>query len=149
MPWITLLLLVAVIGLAIAVFMTQPGAGGNNAGGANNSGSNSSANAPDAQVLAGRWERSDGYAIVVSAVHPDGRLDATYINPQRGPIKVSKAGYRRTGGRLSFELELRDEGYPGALYKLEYNAGQKTLGGTYYQPTADQTYEVVFEKAGS
>ncbi|MGW8301775.1 MAG: hypothetical protein ACWGNO_06895, partial [Desulfobacterales bacterium] len=67
-----------------------------------------------------------------------------YFNPR--PIHVSQA-------RLTFEnkepqvfIELRDVGYPGATYTLSYLPEQDVLAGLYYQPTAGQSFEVIFTR---
>ncbi len=95
------------------------------------------------QNLVGRWIRPDGgYIIEIRNVDSNGRLEVAYFNPR--PIHVSQA-------RLTFEnkepqvfIELRDVGYPGATYTLIYNPEQDVLAGLYYQPTAGQSFEVIF-----
>ena len=95
------------------------------------------------QNLVGRWIRPDGgYIIEIRNVDSNGQLQVAYFNPR--PINVSQA-------RLTFEnkepqvfIELRDVGYPGATYTLNYLAEQDVLAGLYYQPTAGQSFEVIF-----
>jgi len=93
--------------------------------------------------LVGRWIRTDGgYIIEIRNVDSNGVLEVAYFNPR--PIHVSQA-------RLAFEnkepqvfIELRDVGYPGATYTLRYLPEQNVLAGLYYQPTAGQSFEVIF-----
>jgi len=93
--------------------------------------------------IVGRWVRPDGgYIIEIRDVDSSGMLQAAYFSPR--PIKVSQA-------RLTFEnkepqvfIELRDVGYPGATYTLSYLPEQDVLAGLYYQPTAGQSFEVIF-----
>ena len=95
------------------------------------------------QNLVGRWIRPDGgYIIEIRNVESNGQMQVAYFNPR--PINVSQA-------RLTFEnkepqvfIELRDVGYPGATYTLNYLAEQDVLAGLYYQPTAGQSFEVIF-----
>jgi hypothetical protein len=93
--------------------------------------------------LLGRWLREDGgYVIEITAVEPDGHLEAAYFNPR--PIRVSKAAAVRESGAVKVGLELNDVGYPGCLYELLYEDELDQLRGTYFQAAQGQTYEVVF-----
>lgn len=95
------------------------------------------------QPLIGRWRRPDGgYVIDIRSVDADGKIDAGYFNPR--PINVARAEASRDVDGLKVFIELRDVGYPGATYSLIYNPSQNVLEGLYYQPTAGQTFEVVF-----
>ncbi|MEJ2475433.1 MAG: hypothetical protein P8Y74_16330, partial [Desulfobacterales bacterium] len=95
------------------------------------------------QPLIGRWRRPDGgYVIEVRGIDADGKIDAGYFNPR--PINVARAEASRDVDGLKVFIELRDVGYPGATYSLIYNPRQNILQGLYYQPTAGQTFEVVF-----
>ena len=95
------------------------------------------------QPLIGRWRRPDGgYVIEVRGIDADGKIDAGYFNPR--PINVARAEASRDVDGLKVFIELRDVGYPGATYSLNYNPSQNVLEGLYYQPTAGQTFEVVF-----
>lgn len=94
-------------------------------------------------MLSGRWVRPDGgYVIEVRGAHTDGKLEAYYFNPQ--PINVSHAEWRREHDGLHVFIELRDQNYPGATYKLHYLPDKDQLTGEYFQPVYQQTYEVQF-----
>jgi len=93
--------------------------------------------------LVGRWLRPDGgYVIEIRSVQSDGVLDAGYFNPR--PIHVSRAEWRRDGGRLQVFMELRDVNYPGSTYTLSYAPEQDRLVGTYFQAAHRQTFDVEF-----
>jgi len=94
-------------------------------------------------LLSGNWVRPDGgYLIEVRAAQSDGRLDAYYFNPR--PINVARAEWRRENDGLHIFMELRDQNYPGATYKLHYMPEQDVLAGEYYQPVYQQTFDVQF-----
>ena len=98
---------------------------------------------PDASKLKGKWLRPDGgYNLVIAAVAADGRAEATYFNPN--PIRVAWARVKTEGSVIKLEVELRDENYPGCLYKLTFMPETDRLLGTYFQAQAQQTYEVEF-----
>jgi len=95
------------------------------------------------QNLVGRWIRSDGgYIIEIRNVNSNGQLQAAYFNPR--PINVSQARLIHMDKEVQIFIELRDTGYPGATYALTYHPEQNMLAGIYYQPTVDQSFEVVF-----
>ena len=97
------------------------------------------------QKLLGSWQRTDaGYVIDIRSVGRDGAVDAAYLNPS--PIHVSQARVSDAGGSLELFVELMDVGYPGATYRLRYNAEYDALVGLYHQPTAGQDFEVAFER---
>jgi hypothetical protein len=99
------------------------------------------------QPLIGRWRRPDGgYVIEVRGIDADGKIDAGYFNPR--PINVARAEASRDVDGLKVFIELQDVGYPGATYSLIYNPSQNVLEGLYYQPTAGQSFEVVFVPLG-
>ena len=94
-------------------------------------------------LLNGNWIRPDGgYVMEVRSAQSDGRLDAYYFNPR--PINVARAEWRRENDGLHVFMELRDEGYPGATYKLRYLPDKDQLAGEYFQPVYQETYEVQF-----
>jgi hypothetical protein len=96
-----------------------------------------------AEKLVGRWLRPDGgYVLEVRGAKPDGRLDAAYFNPSS--INVSIAEWKDESDGLHVFVELRDENYPGATYKLRYLPEQDKLAGQYFQPLLGETFEVVF-----
>jgi hypothetical protein len=110
-------------------------------------GSVSAATAPVAvkgTKLIGRWLRPDGgYVLEIRAVDGStGRMDAVYLNPR--PIHVGQAEAKEEGGKLTVFVELQDVGYPGSTYRLTYLPPVDQLIGTYYQPTADQSFDVEF-----
>ena len=93
--------------------------------------------------VVGRWLRPDGgYVIEIRHVGAEGKLQAAYFNPQ--PINVSEARVIQKNNQTQIFIELRDAGYPGATYALTYHGEQDVLAGVYYQPTAGQSFEVVF-----
>jgi hypothetical protein len=79
---------------------------------------------------------------VVSSADADGKLDASYANPN--PLPFHAATATEDGGTLKLFFELRAGGYNGSTYTLNYDAAGDRLKGTYYQAVAKQTFEVVF-----
>jgi hypothetical protein len=93
--------------------------------------------------LPGRWVRPDGgYVISIKSVDADGKLDASYANPNPLPFYTAMA--TADGGPLKLFFELRAGGYSGSTYTLNYDAAGDQLKGKYYQAVAKQTFEVVF-----
>ena len=91
----------------------------------------------------GRWLRPDGgYILAITTIAADGRAEAGYFNPN--PIKVAWATVNAEGADIRVKVELRDENYPGCLYKLNYAPDKDRLVGTYFQAQMQQTYEVEF-----
>lgn len=100
-------------------------------------------NTTSENVLTGRWVRPDGgYVIEVRGARWDGRLEAYYFNPR--PINVARAEWQRENGGLHVFIELRDQNYPGATYKLRYLPEKEQLTGEYFQPVYQQTFDVQF-----
>lgn len=98
---------------------------------------------PNKDKLPGNWLRYDGgYRIAITAADGDGKLQAAYFNPN--PINVSRAEYEWRDEKWHIVVEMRDVGYPGSFYSLDYDPEQDVLYGTYYQATAGQYYEVYF-----
>ena len=98
------------------------------------------------QNLIGRWLRPDGgYIIEIRGVTKDGRMDVVYLNPR--PIHVAQAEASWKSGNLQVFIELRDTGYPGSTYTLDYNPEQDVLTGIYFQAAMNQAFEVVFLRA--
>jgi len=83
-----------------------------------------------------------GYVIAIKSVEADGKLDASYANPN--PLPFFAATAAEEGGKLKLFFELRAGGYNGSTYMLRYDAAGDQLKGTYYQAVARQTFEVVF-----
>jgi hypothetical protein len=95
------------------------------------------------QDLVGRWIRPDGgYIIEIRNVDSSGQLEAAYFNPR--PINISQARLTFLNNEPRVFIELRDVGYPGATYTLSFLPKQNMLAGLYYQPTAGQSFEVIF-----
>jgi hypothetical protein len=93
--------------------------------------------------LIGRWLRPDGgYIIEIRGIAKDGRMDAAYLNPR--PIHVAQAEASWKSGKMHVFIELRDTGYPGSNYTLDYNPEQDVLTGIYFQAAMNQAFEVVF-----
>ena len=91
----------------------------------------------------GKWLRPDGgYILEIGTIADDGRAEAGYFNPN--PIRVAWARVKAEGGVLKVDVELRDENYPGCLYKLSYVPEKDRLVGTYLQAQLQETYEVEF-----
>ena len=100
--------------------------------------------------LVGAWQRTDSdYAIVIESASPEGRLQASYLNPR--PIHVSKAQWQKDGSRLRLMVELQDQGYPGSNYELDYDPTNDLLFGVYHHLGLHQDFQVSFyrRKAGS
>jgi hypothetical protein len=96
--------------------------------------------------LIGRWVRPDGgYILMVNRVEPEGKLGASYFNPN--PIRVSAAQASVEGGAVKLFVELRDEGYPGCTYNLTYDKANDQLVGVYFQAAQQQSYDIAFERA--
>lgn len=99
--------------------------------------------------LLGKWLRPDGgYVLEIKAARPEGLLEASYFNPR--PIHVSKAAWKsEPADGFGVFVELTDEGYPGATYRLRHSPASDKLTGTYTQPAANQTYDVEFVRMNS
>jgi hypothetical protein len=80
--------------------------------------------------------------IAVRSVDPGGRVDAAYFNPR--PINVSRAEAVLKGKTARLFIELRDEGYPGSTYTLEYDSTNDALAGVYFQAVLQQSFNVIF-----
>lgn len=110
-----------------------------------NTSPSSSISAPQTpfSALPGRWVRPDGgYVITIKSVDADGKLDASYANPN--PLPFYAATATEDGGMLKLHFDLRAGGYNGSTYTLTYDAAGDRLKGTYYQAVAKQSFEVVF-----
>ena len=94
-------------------------------------------------VLKGAWVRPDGgYTITIKNIGPDGRLEATYANPNLLPF--SKAQATQDGATLRASFELQAGGYAGSTYELAYDPASDRLKGIYYQAVAKQKFEIYF-----
>jgi len=95
--------------------------------------------------IVGRWRRPDGgYIIEIRGLLSGGNLDVGYFNPRS--INVAQAQVVQGADGLSIFIELRDTGYPGATYSLEYDGGNDVLTGIYFQPSVNQSFDVVFDR---
>jgi len=102
--------------------------------------------AEQVEPIVGRWRRTDGgYVVDILGLDAAAGLKVAYYNPR--PINVSQAQVVHGSTGLHVFIELRDTGYPGATYRLDYDATTDTMTGFYHQPTADQTFDVVFVRA--
>ena len=102
--------------------------------------------AEQVETIVGRWRRTDGgYILDIRGLDATGSLEAAYYNPK--PINVSQAEVVQGATGLHVFIELRDTGYPGATYRLDHDATRDTMTGFYYQPTAGQTFDVIFVRA--
>jgi hypothetical protein len=100
---------------------------------------------PGFEKLEGRWRRADGgYVLDIRKVHPDGAMDAAYLNPR--PINVSKAQATRDGATVRVFVELRAPNYPGSTYTLTYDSKRDELYGVYYQAVEGRNFDVVFAR---
>jgi hypothetical protein len=94
-------------------------------------------------ILTGNWIRPDGgYRISIRSASADGRLDASYANPNVLPFAVAQA--MREGGALKVHFLLRAGGYNGSSYSLTYDADKDVLRGVFFQAVSGQRYEVQF-----
>jgi hypothetical protein len=99
-----------------------------------------SSSAPDFQRLVGRWSRIEGdYVLEIKKVSPDGELEANYLNPR--PIHVERARAERQGESVLLTVELRDHGYDGSTYTLNYDAQRDELHGRYKSISGEQSQE--------
>ena len=100
---------------------------------------------PSLTSLVGRWRRSDGgYILDIKAVHDDGKIDATYLNPR--PIHVSKSEAITKGDHVVVVVTLQDRGYPGNMYTLTYDPDADRLKGVYHHRGLGQQFDVEFSR---
>ena len=95
-----------------------------------------------AAQFAGKWTRSDG-TYKLEVVEKEGSLEVKYLNPK--PINVESSTLTKTEGGLVMRIVLRDEGYPGSIYELEYIPQYRVLVG-YYTIRGQESSEVYFTK---
>lgn len=97
-------------------------------------------------TIVGRWRRHDGgYIIDIHGLDAAGNLKVAYYNPN--PINVSQAQVVQSARGLHIFIELRDKGYPGATYRLDYDGAKDMMTGVYHQPAVNQIFDVVFVRA--
>lgn len=95
---------------------------------------------PSAAQYVGEWTRSDG-TYQLQVVEEDGSLVAKYLNPKS--INVESTTLEKSENGLLMRIVLRDEGYPGSIYELEYIPQYRVLAG-YYTIPGQQPSEVYF-----
>ncbi len=83
--------------------------------------------------------------ITVKAVDANGKLDASYANPNVWPFYAAEV--TRDGENLKVFFELRAGGYNGSTYTLTYDAVDDQLKGEFYQAVANQKFDVIFLRA--
>lgn len=93
----------------------------------------------------GDWTRSDGtYRLVISV--NDGEIEAQYLNPESINVESVSLVESEVGSEaknLTLEVVLRDEGYPGSTYRLQYIPQYRVLAGSYTIP-GQEPAEVFF-----
>jgi hypothetical protein len=100
---------------------------------------------PDFEKLKGKWLRPDGgYVLEIKQVAADGKIQATYLNPNS--INVARAAASSENGQMKVYVELQDKGYPGNYYILRYDAGSDQLAGIYYHLGINQQFDVFFTR---
>jgi hypothetical protein len=96
-------------------------------------------------TLPGRWMRPDGgYVINIRSVAANGKLDASYANPN--PLPFARAEATRDEKTIKLFFELRAGGYNGSTYTLIYDPANDILRGVYYQAVAQQKFDVYFTR---
>ncbi len=137
--------IVAVLGLALALLANEPATAQGPAGEPTGGPSPPSDAVPGFEALKGTWIRPDGgYTIAIKDVGPNGEIDAMYRNPASLPFAKARAVREGTTLRLSFELQAG--GYAGSTYELTFDPASDTLKGTYYQAVVKQKFDVYFER---
>lgn len=91
----------------------------------------------------GEWTRSDGTYRMDISVDNAGVLKAGYFNP--APIHVESASVEELEDTMILQVVLRDQGYPGSFYELEYIPQYRVLVGRYTIP-GQEPVEVSFSK---
>lgn len=90
----------------------------------------------------GEWTRSDGtYRMVISV--EEGTVKAEYFNPK--PIHVESSTTEQVEDGIGLTIVLRDVGYDGSTYRLQYVPQYRLLIGTYTIP-GQEPGEVYFTK---
>ncbi len=100
---------------------------------------------PERSDFYGDWTRGDGgYRMEIEAsAEVESGVVARYFNPS--PINVESATFEETDEQLRLVIVLRDEGYPGSTYQLEFLAERVVLVGSYGRP-GSQPGEIYFVK---
>lgn len=101
------------------------------------------AKVPEQSDFLGSWARGDGgYRIEVTRGKAEGSVIVKYFNPK--PINVEGATFEVVDGLPQLNFILRDEGYPGSAYQLQFLAERAVLYGKYIRPgtEGDEVYFV-------
>jgi len=114
------------------------------------SGLNAAASASDenhvsSKKLVGGWLRQDGrYIIEIRKINNDETLEASYYNPK--PINISRTKVSWEKEAVKVFIELRDKGYPGSTYTLNYVPKHDMLEGIYFHAVKKQHFRVIFSR---
>ncbi len=93
------------------------------------------AKVPEQFDFIGSWTRGDGtYRVEVIAGKTPGTVMVKYFNPE--PINVESAVFDTVDDLPRLTFVLRDEGYPGSTYQLEFYSERRVLYGQYTRPGA-------------
>ena len=80
------------------------------------------------EQFAGEWTRSDGtYKLLITV--ESGKAVAQYFNP--AAINVESTSVKEADDYLSLKIVLRDQGYDGSNYELQYIPEYRFLVGIY------------------
>ena len=80
------------------------------------------------EQFAGEWTRSDGtYKLLITV--ESGKAVAQYFNP--AAINVESTSVKEADDYLSLKIVLRDQGYNGSNYELQYIPEYRFLLGIY------------------
>jgi len=80
------------------------------------------------EQFAGKWTRSDGtYKLLITV--ESGKAVAQYFNP--AAINVESTSVKEADDYLSLKIVLRDQGYDGSSYELQYMPEYRFLVGIY------------------
>jgi hypothetical protein len=88
---------------------------------------------PSATQFEGEWIRSDGTYKMVVAVDEAGTIAAQYFNPSAIHVESTSVSSDEERG-LIMTVVLRDQGYPGSSYELQYLPQFRILVGLYQIP---------------
>lgn len=95
--------------------------------------------------VVGRWYRADGgYTIEIIKINLDNTLDTAYFNPK--PIHIGRAMLLNDREQIKIFIELRDKGYPGSTYTLNYDAEHDILKGIYFHAGLNKSFDVLFSR---
>lgn len=143
---IRIVVLLVVIAVAVAAGVWWWRGRANDRGPAAGGSTITAVSAEQVETIVGRWRRPDGgYILDIRGLDTNGDLLVGYFNPR--PINVSQAQAVRGPRGLHVFVELRDQNYPGATYRLDYDGDRDVLAGVYHQPALNESFEVYFVRA--